>query len=250
MSHFSSGSSLTHMLFLQREYQKPHPAYEKELAFYNLVKEGNLEALRTEEPNFSTIDHDERGVLSEDPRRNLLYHIIVSITMITRFCIEGGLESETAYSLSDLYIHKADQTPTYDALKLLHKEMVYDFAIRMQHLKKKKAYSKSIVLCLDYIYEHLHQAITVDLLADVVHLNKTYLSKRFKKEVGLSIGAYIQNQRIEAAKNMLLYSEYTSSDIAHFLAFNSHSHFISVFKKHTNMTPKAYRDKYFRGHWK
>lgn len=250
MTDFSSGFSLTHMLFLQREYQSPHPAYEKELAFYNLVKAGNLEALHKEEACLSTIDHNERGILSEDPRRNLLYHMIVSIAMITRFCIEGGLEPETAYSLSDLYIHQADLTPTYDGLKTLHKKMVYDFASRMHSLKKEKAYSKSIILCLDYIYEHLHEPLTIDLLADVVHLNKTYLSKRFKKELGISIAAYIQNQRIEAAKNMLLYSDYTSSDIAHFLAFNSHSHFISVFKKHTNMTPKTYRDKYFRGHWR
>lgn len=49
------------------------------------------------------------------------------------------------------------------------------------------------------------------------------------------------NKRIEAAENMLKYSDYSCLDISEYLCFSSESHFIQVLKKHTGYTPKAYR---------
>jgi AraC-like DNA-binding protein len=48
---------------------------------------------------------------------------------------------------------------------------------------------------------------------------------------------------------MLKFSEYTPLDIGNYLNFSSHSHFISCFRKHTGMTPKQYRENYFRMTW-
>jgi AraC-like DNA-binding protein len=47
---------------------------------------------------------------------------------------------------------------------------------------------------------------------------------------------------VEAAKNMLLYSEYSLDEIANYLAFASTSYFISTFKKSAGMTPREYRN--------
>lgn len=54
----------------------------------------------------------------------------------------------------------------------------------------------------------------------------------------MTIAAYIEKKRIEAAKNMLDFSEYTYSQIANILAFSSQSHFSRVFKKNTGYSPK------------
>ena len=237
---------LTLQLFLQQEYNLPHPTYEMELHFYNLVKEGDLDALHAMEAEFSTIDDVSRGKLSNNPVRNLRYHLIVTLSMITRFCIEGGLDKETAYTLSDIYIQKMDTTDSYDELKLFHKELTYDFANRMNQLQKKPSYSKHILLCMDYIYEHLHETITINQIATAIHLNESYLSKLFKKETNFTINHFITYKKIEAAKRMLLYSEYTSSQIANFLDYTSQSYFIQVFKKETGMTPSVYKNTHFR----
>ena len=50
---------------------------------------------------------------------------------------------------------------------------------------------------------------------------------------------------MEAAQNMLKFSDYTYAEISAILAFSSQSHFIRVFRKQTGYTPKEYRNKFF-----
>jgi AraC-like DNA-binding protein len=106
-----------------------------------------------------------------------------------------------------------------------------------------------VIDTIDYIYDHLHQKISLNEIAEHVHLNKTYLCGLFKKETGLTIGDYILKRKIEAAQNMLRYSDYSPVDISNYLGFSSHSHFITVFKKETHMTPRQYRTANYRVHF-
>ena len=50
------------------------------------------------------------GTMSLDATQQRLYEFVTWTTMVTRFAVEGGLDVETAYTLSDLYIQMADQT--------------------------------------------------------------------------------------------------------------------------------------------
>ena len=86
----------------------------------------------------------------------------------------------------------------------------------------------------------------VEELAEYVDLNPSYLSRLFKKEVGTSISEYIRRQKLETAKNMLVYSEYRPAEIATTLAFPSQSYFTEIFHKYTGLTPKEYRKQYFQ----
>jgi len=153
---------------------------------------------------------------------------------------------EAAYNLSDIYIQSIDKCRTEDEINLLHREVVDDYAQRMSIIRKKNRYPKSVALCLDYIYDNLHTKISLEKLAEITKLSPAYLSKLFHKEVGLTVSEYITKKRIEAAGNMLKFSEYSCLDISEYLCFSSESHFIQVFKKHTGYTPKAYREKFFR----
>lgn len=117
---------------------------------------------------------------------------------------------------------------------------------KMTSLDKAEVYSKPVVLCIDYIYNHLYETIRVEDLAEQVHLNRSYLSTLFKKETGQPVSAYILSKRIEAAQNMLRFSDYSYAEIAAILAFSSQSHFIRVFRSKTGYTPKKFRNKFFR----
>ncbi len=99
--------------------------------------------------------------------------------------------------------------------------------------------------CIDYIYKHLHQRITVPDLAEQAGLTESYLSTLFKKETGRSISDYVLDRRIEAASNMLKFSNYSCADIGAILAFSSQSHFIRVFKARTGQTPRAFRERFY-----
>ncbi|MCC3352440.1 helix-turn-helix transcriptional regulator [Ruminococcus albus 8] len=104
-------------------------------------------------------------------------------------------------------------------------------------------------MCLDLIYDNIYNGIRVQELADKLGLTPQYLSKLFKQEVGVTISDYIMSRRIQAAENMLKFSDYAPLDIGNYMGFSSHSHFIACFKKHTGFTPKQFRENYFRQNW-
>jgi len=238
--------NLSHVEFLNREYNVSHLSYERELAFFDSIKQGNLEeVMRLYKP----LNSDEMGILSEDSLRNMKYHLIITVAFITRYCIEGGMEMETAYNMSDIYIRNIDKCTSVEQVQKLHKEVLEGYTKRMQSIRKSNHYSKAILLCLDYIYDNLHTKISLGQLANKVGLSETYLSKLFHKEVGSTICGYIIKKRIEAAENMLKFSDYSSTEISNYLCFSSESHFIQVFKKITGYTPKHYREQFFRTRW-
>jgi AraC-like DNA-binding protein len=109
----------------------------------------------------------------------------------------------------------------------------------------EKNLSPPIKKAKDYIFLHLHSALTVAEISAHVGLSTNYLSALFKKETGKTIVAHIREKRIDAAKKLLVYSEYSANEIANHLTFSSQSHFISVFKKETGQTPQKYRQRYF-----
>lgn len=241
-----SEKELTYKAFLNREYEFRHSPFEKEFEFYDCVKNGDTESV---ERLMTPLGSSGTGVLSADPLRNLKYHFIVTIALITRFCVEGGMEMETAYTLSDLYILKADKCSCEKDIHALHREAVLEFTRQMNKLAHGNVYSKPVIMTMDYIYDNLHSKISEADIAEYISLSPSYISRLFKKEVGVTICTYIAVKRVETAQNMLKYSDYSPVDIGNYLAFTSHSHFISVFRKYTGMTPNEFRKKYYRDNW-
>ena len=120
------------------------------------------------------------------------------------------------------------------------------FTKQVAAAKKARIFSKPVVLCVEYINSHLHEAIFVSGLAEMVGLNASYLSVLFKREVGLNISEYVIVKRMEAAQNMLRYSDFSLSEISDILHFSSYSHFARTFRKHFGTSPKQYRKTNFR----
>ena len=246
LSEIAKHQQVVHKLFNQRESGDLHAPYQKEFEYYECVKRGDTKTLKT---LMNELGGKGAGVLSKDPLQNIKYHFVISVAFITRFCVEGGLEMELAYNLSDYYINLGDEAKTIDEVQRINKQMGLDFATQMKRLTTKQVYSKQATKCIEYIFNNLHSRLTLSEIAQQMNLSESYLSRTFHKEVGVTISEYIQNQRIEAAKNMLKFSEYQSQEISDYLCFSSHSHFISVFKKKTGLTPAKYRDKHFRADW-
>jgi AraC-like DNA-binding protein len=174
-----------------------------------------------------------------------MYHFVTAVAMVARFCIEGGMEHNTAYTLSDIYIQRADKLNDAEKIIDLLGEMQLDFTERMRTLKKDNVVSLHVRRCIDYIYEHLHEELTLTLLADHVGLNPSYLSKLFSKEKGMSIKAFIIQAKVSTAENLLRYSDFSCLEISLALGFSSQSAFISVFKKINGITPKKFRELHY-----
>ena len=108
-------NALEQEIFNNREQIRSHTRYLTELRFMNHVKNGQIEQMKSglEHYNF-----DEVGRMSKNPYRQLLFLFISSVTLATRFAMEGGLLEEDSYHLSDIYIQKADLCSTVPELKI------------------------------------------------------------------------------------------------------------------------------------
>lgn len=229
---------LRYLDFIAREDRIRHHRYVEEMKQYDLMRAGDISAISE---SARLWDSGLYGHLSDDSLRDAKYRFVTSITLATRFAIDGGMDEEDAYNASDLYIQDMDRCENADDVRRLHTDMMTFFTWAMADMQKTDVHSKAVAECMDYIHYHLHEKITVTILADHVHLNPTYLSELFAREVGTPISHYVTDRRMEAAENMLKYSQYGFSEIAQILAYRSQSHFSKAFKRHSGMTPSEYR---------
>ncbi|RUS45039.1 helix-turn-helix domain-containing protein [Cohnella sp. AR92] len=95
-----------------------------------------------------------------------------------------------------------------------------------------------------FIHENYKQELSREDVAAHVYLTADYVAKAFKSETGLAIKEYLNECRINAAKQLLLESKASISEIALETGFDSLSYFSTVFKKMTGETPNAYRNKH------
>ena len=231
--------------YLQKEENILRAPYNPELEFYSVIKSGNVK--KTKLLCMSAFSKKEGlGVLSKNPIQNLRYHFAITIALIARYCIDGGMDVSTSYGLSDFYIQKVDACKEIEEINVLHQQAALDYASRMQMLRKERICSIHVVKCIEYIQDHLHNRIMIEELAEYVELNPSYLSRLFKKETGVSISEYIRQIKIDAAKNMLIYSDFTVAQIASILAFPDQSYFTEVFHKMVGETPKQYQANHLR----
>lgn len=235
---------ITHLQFVQRENSVKHHSYSEEVLSYEYIKQGDVKAV---EEGMRIFQSDTVGHLSDHPVRNRQYLFVAATTLATRYAIEGGMDYETAYIASDLFIQRADKAVDEEEVYSLHKEMLTYYVRQVAALQRQRVLSKPVIKCMDYIYYHLHEPLNGEILAEVIGLNRSYLSSLFHKETGTTVSDYIMSKKMEAVENMLKFSEYSLSEISEYLNFSSYSYLAKIFKESHGMTPKEYRTRYF-GH--
>ncbi|MDE6919679.1 MAG: helix-turn-helix domain-containing protein [Lachnospiraceae bacterium] len=95
-----------------------------------------------------------------------------------------------------------------------------------------------------YIDSHYQEEIRRDALAEMVYLNTDYMARIFKKEVGISISAYILQKRVEEARNLLVHSDLPINTVSIYVGYSNFSYFTKMFKDNTGYSPLEYRRKF------
>ncbi|MEC0093717.1 AraC family transcriptional regulator [Paenibacillus macquariensis] len=203
-----------------------------------LIRTGNTSELMKE---WIAYPIEGVGILSKRSQlRNIKNLAICSVAIAMRAAVDGGIYEELAFTLSDLHIQQIEELNDVKAVEAALLRALLDFTERVEQSQKNRL-SKPIRICCEYIFNHLYQEITFDKLAELTGLNSSYLMNIFKEQIGMTMMNYIQKQRVEEAKKLLLMTNDTISSIGLRLTFYDQPHFIKVFKKHTSMTPKKYR---------
>ena len=238
----NTNKELNYRMYLQREEEFIRTDLKSEFSRYDDIKNGDVKKVKENFDEIKKNYYKGKGVLSDNPLRNNIYHLVVSAGIIARVCVDAGLPHDESYTLSDIYIRKADNAKTPEEVIDLIGELQLDYATRMNNLKKTNTISIYVSKAIDYIYDHLHEPLTMEMLANYVGLNPSYFSKLFSKETGTTVKEYIAKSKINTAKNILVNSDFALSDIALSLGFSSQSAFTSVFKKYTGTTPLKYKN--------
>jgi AraC-like DNA-binding protein len=238
----------SNLVFENRELGEQHNPYDQEIREFTSIRNGDLNQLQKSwsEDYTGTI-----GILAKDKLRHTKNLGIVLVTLASRAAMEGGLLPEIAYSLSDSYINKIEELSDTVSIEHLARQAEYRYAEMVHELKeslntgyRKKVQNPVVNRCKDYIFKHLHDKILLKDIAEELQMNPNYLSEVFKQFEGISISTFIVREKVNLAKNMLIYSQYSYIEIATYLGFASQSHFGKHFRNITGFTPKQYRDCY------
>ncbi|MBN1549921.1 helix-turn-helix domain-containing protein, partial [bacterium] len=215
-------------------------AYEFEKEMLTIVKNGDLKSIQN---RVSTSPNMHIGTLSKSSIRQMKNIFICVTTLVTRAAIEGGLDLETAYQLSDFYLQKSEDTFSAEAINELTDTMLQDFTVRTQKSKFSDDVPPDIFDCLQYIRQNTHSPLRVQTIAAYAHLSRSQLNRKFMKSLGFNPSDFIVRCKLEEAKELLTFTSKPTSEISQILCFSSQSYFCNVFKKYYQMTPLEFRQK-------
>ncbi|HBE04129.1 MAG: hypothetical protein A2096_15855 [Spirochaetes bacterium GWF1_41_5] len=111
-----------------------------------------------------------------------------------------------------------------------------------EELKSGNNNSHAFVIdVLNYINLHYREKISLREIAAKTNLSRTYFSTVFNKVTGKTLNVYINELRIQSARDLLITTNLTIGRIAFETGFEDITHFNRVFKKNTEYSPREYR---------
>lgn len=205
----------------------------------DIVSTGDLIALNEWLRKPTTV---QLGLYAADPIRQSKNILISTATLASRNAIRGGMEYTEAIRLANDYIYKAELLQSADEIINLQVHVIKTFTEKVNTLKYGQTENKLVLAVANYIQQNLSSSIKVEDIAESLYMSRPYLSKKFKKETGISVSDFIHIQKIEEAKRLLKYTDKSLLSISIYLSYSSQSHFTNMFKKITGQLPKTYRE--------
>lgn len=102
--------------------------------------------------------------------------------------------------------------------------------------------------CAEWIRINSDRRITAAITAERFGYHPDYLSSMFQKKLGMTLKQYIDAQRLQYIKNLLLTSNYSIKQLADYLGWENENQFNHYFKYHEKMSPTQYRSLYVNTH--
>lgn len=191
-------------------------------------------------------------------------HISSSYTPKLSAIFKGALDNTNApiylpsklfrnFSLDDLFINCIEEIRDRDyGYDIRLQSLISSLLIEILRIWRKNGFdtnninsipyeTESLHTILQYIDEHSHESLRVELLAEKYHMSYSYFAKRFHELYGQSCKEYIEFIRLSKVKDLLLFTNFDLNYISQETGFADCSHLIRTFKKKTRITPKQFR---------
>jgi len=146
------------------------------------------------------------------------------------------------------YDMKKKKNPPYGAEQLLKNLLEYFLISLTRKFGENSLNEESVGLdkvnaseIISYIDDNYREKITLDELAFLFRTNRSTLCKVFKSNTGKTISEYVNDKKLNKAKDKILSTDKTLTEIAEDLNFESIHYFTRFFKKHVGISPKEFR---------
>ena len=158
----------------------------------------------------------------------------------------GGGREDTLYYLRAMLAEIENKAIGYDLvcqdlLEVLVVRLMRRTDFSLAPAASGTSTSKECAAVRRYIDSHFKESLSLDVLAEVAHVNKYYLVHTFSKEYGISPINYLISRRIAESKQLLSDTDHSLSQISHMLGFSSPSYFSQSFRKLEGISPMEYR---------
>ena len=124
--------------------------------------------------------------------------------------------------------------------EILEKMLERHFATQKEQQEKEKT-GDVIFEVENYIKENIESDLSLELLASVVHLNPSYLSRYFKESTGENLSNYVTRCKMEKAAWLLDNTEQKINEIMLQLGYQKSQHFAKIFREQYGVSPKEYK---------
>lgn len=224
---------------IERITKEHRGVWESEQRFLSMIREGNPEYQKAIQAS-NALSSGVRAEVGDTLRQNK-NNLLVLLTLVSRAAIEGGLPPSVSYTLNDDYAERIERAENLAQAINISREMTDDFVARIRAVREQKGVSAPIREACQMIQLHLTEKILLSDLSARAGYSDYYFSEKFRKEMGISVGAYILEQKLALSRNLLLDTDLTIQEISDRLAFSNRGNFTTAFRKHFGTTPGQLR---------
>lgn len=157
---------------------------------------------------------------------------------------DGAMEGLMASLLSELFTREtgAAEICTGLMLRIFHR-LGLDYEFSLSKEMRKTVNWMVFESVIEYMKAH-YREVTLGELSEVFHFQEDYFNRLIKSKTGMTYSVYLQQIRLEAARQMLISGEPGIDDIVRAAGYHNKGYFYKLFKEKYGETPKRYRDRY------
>lgn len=179
------------------------------------------------------VDRDPLRMVIEERtgfQDGLLHQLALALQMELQFPGSG--------SLGNLYTETTAQLLLAHLLRhyVTNTAPLHDFNGKLSSLQMRRLTT--------FIQEHLHQKLSLEMLAQQVDFSPYHFARLFRQTTGESPHQFILRQRISTAERLLVETTFPLAQVASAVGIPNQSHFTQLFKRHVGVTPLVYRQEH------
>lgn len=160
------------------------------------------------------------------------------VIILTAYSDFSYAKSAIKYSICDYVLKVSIMDELPDAIE----KAIGKLNQLKKEIEKNPSEQLSLIQQIDYyIAQNYKKKLSLDDIAETLHINSSYLSRVYKLKKGRNLFDAILNLRIEAAKEYLINTDMRTYEISELVGIEDASHFSKIFKKITGLSPKEYR---------